>query len=184
MVYLCDLGSGHSIYLDNQGTQTVVTTLSSSPGQQQQASNSLQTGAWVAPPQLFRTPAGVVIKIFTAQGDLFIQIQGSSMHAIDGVPMVGNAQQMQMQQVASAPSSSIPLMQPMQPMPPMQPMKMGNMQMNLKPMEMRIGNMEMRMGKATPVANSAQGTRHFCSQCGVAVEASDRFCAHCGYKLN
>ena len=184
MVYVCDLGSGHNVYLDNQGMQTVITSVSSGPGQQQQASSSLQTGAWTAPPQLFRTPTGVVVKIFTAQGDRFIQIQGSTMHAIDGAIMVGSAQQMQMQQVASAPPSSIPSMPPMQ---PMQPMKMGDMQMNLNPMEMRMGNMEMRMGtaaSASNVSNSAQGTRHFCSQCGVAVEASDRFCAHCGNKLN
>jgi hypothetical protein len=183
MVYLCDLGSGQSIYLDNQGAQTTITTLSSSPGQQQQASSSLQTGAWVAPPQLFRTSTGVVLKIFTAHGDRFIQIQGSTMHAIDDVTIVGSAQQMQMQQVGSAPPSSIPPIPLMQPMQPMKPMQMGDMQMNQNPMEMRMGNMEMRMGKATSPTNSAQGTRHFCSQCGVAVEASDRFCAHCGCKL-
>jgi hypothetical protein len=83
----------------------------------------------------------------------------------------------------------------MQPMQPMQPMQMGNMQMNNQPMEMRLGNMQMRMGEIgqpdssvrvtppVPTTQPGQAIRKFCSQCGVAVAASDRFCASCGHQL-
>jgi NADH pyrophosphatase NudC (nudix superfamily) len=186
MAYVCDLGTGQRVYLDNQGMQTVVTTVSTSPGQQQQSSNSFSTGNWTAPPELFQTANGVIVKINTAGGDRLIQIQGNSISVTSSVSSLSNSQQLQMQQVASTPASSMPPMQPMAPMKPlepikpMEPMKMGDMQMNLNPMEMRMGNMEMRMGSTTP--NS--GTRRFCSQCGAPVEESDRFCSSCGHKLN
>jgi zinc-ribbon domain len=175
MAYSCELSPVQKIYLDNPGTQTVVTIFSGSPGQQQQSSSSLQTGSWTAPPELFQTPNGVVLKIATAQGNHFMQIQGSSTSIMSGSPSFGSAQQMQLQQVASPLTSSMPSMEPME---PMQPMKMGNMSMNANPMEMRMGNMEMRMGELT------QGTRRFCSQCGAAVQPEDRFCASCGHQLS
>ena len=178
MAYVCELGTGQKVYLDNQGTQTIVTTFSSSLGQQQQASNGFQTGSWISPPEMFRTPNGVIIRINTAQGEHYIQVQGGSMSVIGGSPSLGSFQQMQVQEVASTPPSSMPSMEPMKPMEPMQPMKMGNMQMSSNPMEMRMGNMEMKMGSPTG------GTRRFCSQCGAPINPSDRFCSSCGHSLS
>jgi hypothetical protein len=202
MAYVCELGSGQRIYLDNQGGQTIVLIASSAPGQQQQASNSLNTGLWTSPPIAYQTPNGVVFKIVTAQGEHYIQCQGSSMGVVSSAAFAGSgSQQMQIQQVAGMPSSSMPSMQPMppmqpmpsmqlmkpmepmQPMPPMQPMSMGDMQMNMNPMQMRMGNMEMQMGKPVTPATAAPGTHRFCSQCGAAVELGDRFCASCGHRL-
>ena len=183
MTYGCEIGAGRSVYLDNQGDQTVVTIVSSGPGQQQQASNRFTTGVWTTPPQLFRAGDGVVIRIHTGQGHQDIQVLGSSMSMMSGSFAHQGAQQLQVQAVAQAPS---PAMQPMQ---PMQPMQMGGgMQMNLNPMEMRMGNMEMRMGEPTiaaPIAapSSATASRRFCSQCGAAVQPDDRFCASCGHQL-
>lgn len=184
MAYVCDLGSGQRLDLDIQGTQTIVAIASSSPGQQQQATSSLQTGAWTSPPEVYRTSEGVVVKLQTAEGSEYIQIQGSSISLSTTAPAL-STEQLPTQQTKILNSTLPPIqpMEPMEPMKPMQPMTMGNMQMNLKPMEMRMGDMEMRMG--APVANptTPTPTRQFCSQCGVSVKPSDRFCASCGHPL-
>lgn len=175
MAYVYDGGRGQSLYLDNSGNQTIVTIVTSSPGQQQQASSSWQTGAWTEPPSLHPLPGGALLRIVTNQGEYLIQVQGSQMQVISDRPPAASFQPMQFQ--AAPPTTSMPGMQPMQ---PMQPMTMGNMQMSLEPMEMRMGNMELRMGTAPPAPAT---TRRFCSQCGAAVKPDDRFCASCGHAL-
>ncbi len=177
MAYACDLGTGQRIYLDNQGMQTIITAMSGGPGQQQQSSTGFQTGSWIAPPEIFQTAGGAVLKVTTAQGEHFIYIQGTSMQVMGGAPSLSGSQQMQVQQVSSVPSSS------MSPMEPMKPMSMGGMQMN--PMEMRMGDMEMRMGSPTAPSSTPNtaSPRRFCSQCGTAVEPEDRFCSSCGHRL-
>jgi hypothetical protein len=193
MAYVCELGAGQRVYLDNQGTQTVVTLASSSPGQQQQATTSVQTGSWIGPPQAFQAASGVVIKIQLPEADRFIQIQGSSISLVNA-GAIETAQPLAMQQ---AEMPMMPSMEPMQPMQPMQPMTMGNMSMSLNPMEMRMGDMEMRMRSETSSASSNQGTnqatnqastdaatnKRFCNQCGSAVKPADRFCSSCGNRL-
>lgn len=190
MAYVCDLGAGQRAYLDNQGTQTIITLASSSPGQQQQASTSVQTGSWIGPPQAFQTASSVVIRIQLADGNRFVQIQGSSINWVTA-SAIETAQPLAMQR------TEMPAMQPMQPMtmpamPPMQPMTMGNMSMSLNPMEMRMGDMEMRMGSVTSSASSNQtanqasteaASQRFCNQCGSAVKPDDRFCSSCGNRL-
>jgi zinc-ribbon domain len=188
MAYTCEIGSGQHIYLDNQGGQTIVTSMSGGLGQQQQSSSSFQTGQWTAPPDLFQMPQGVVIRIHTSQGEVHIQVQGTSMVVMSASPGLGVGQQMQTQQVASMPSPSMqpmqpipPMepMQPMQPMQPMEPMSMGGMHLNMNPMEMRMGNMEMRMGSTKATKTPAR----FCSQCGAQTKPGDRFCSSCGHQL-
>ncbi len=179
MAYVCELGTGQRVYLNNQGAQTIVIIASGGPGQQQQSSSSFTTGSWTSLPEIFRTPNGAVLKIKTAQGEYFIQIQGSSMSVMGSSPSLGGSQQMQVQQVSSMPVSSMP---PMQPMEPMRPMKMGDMQMNMNPMEMRMGNMEMRMGSQAS-SSELEETRRFCSQCGGPIKLEDRFCSSCGHRL-
>lgn len=193
MAYLYDLGTGQRIFLDNQGTQTTVTTTFSGAGQQQQASSSFQTGPWTASPQAFPTSGGMVIKLHTATGERLIQIQGSSVSTVNIAPPMDTAQPLPAQQVDSPtvmqpmqPMAPMPPMQPMQPMQPMPPMTMGNMTMGLNPMEMRMGDMEMRMGTAVGAPGSSANSssvQSFCTQCGTAVKPMDRFCAHCGNPL-
>lgn len=172
MPYVCELVTGQTLYLDNQGTQTLVTLASGSVGQQQQASSGYQTGTWTTPPQVYRTAGGMVVKITSTTGEYNLLIQGSSM-SLAGEISVENTQQLQTQPVEKMPVSS---MKPMEPMKPMQPLKMGNMEMNLNTMEMKMGNMELKMGSAKP--------RNFCSQCGAKVKPNDRFCASCGHTLD
>jgi hypothetical protein len=183
MAYVCELGAGQQVYLDNLGTQTVVTSTCSSSGQQQQSSSSFLTGAWISPPLLFSTPQGTIIKLVTDRGEYHIQVQGHSMGLMGSPVSLGQAQQMQVRQTTAMPEPVMRPMEAMQPMQPMQPMQMGNMSMNANPMEMRMGDMEMRMpGIAAPPA-AEPATRRFCSQCGSAIAPEDRFCSHCGHRL-
>ncbi len=191
MAYVCDLGNGQRLYLDTQELQTIVTIASSSVGQQQQATNNLQTGAWTSSPEVYRTFEGIVVKLQTANGNQFIQIQGSSMGLATSAPALSQAEQLPTQQthVPDSPMQPIQPMEPMkpiQPIQPMEPMTMEPMQMNLKPMEMKMGDMEMRMGAMSAGSTNAATptpTRQFCSQCGASIKPSDRFCASCGHKI-
>ncbi|MEM1241503.1 MAG: zinc ribbon domain-containing protein [Cyanobacteria bacterium P01_H01_bin.26] len=173
MAYLCEIAPGHHVYLDNQGSQTIVTTAMGQPGQQQQASNSMTTGAWTAPPAAYQSATGAVFKLFTAQGEICLYVQGSSVSTMGTMPADVGAQPLAMQQTATIPS-----MPPMAGMPPMPPM--GGMQMSMNPMEMRMGNMELKMD--SPAPKPAAG-RQFCSQCGSKVAPEDRFCSNCGHAL-
>ncbi len=179
MAYLCNLGTGQQVYLDNQGTQTIVTIMSGGPGQQQQASSGVSTGRWTEPPTVFRTDNGVILRINSETGQHFVQLQGSSMGVMSQSPSLSNAQQLQVQQTSSSASGQQPMqpmkpmepmqpmqpMQPMEPMKPMQPMKMGDMEMSMNPMQMKMGNMELSMGKSSASSQSQSGSgRHFCSQ--------------------
>lgn len=200
--YVADLKSGQKIYIENQGEQTFITLSHDTPGQQQRQRSGFTAGQWVAPPVLFRTAAGLVVQIETAQGRSFVQIQGNSMQLLSQVPSLMEAEVIAMQRAtpeqSPEASPSMPDMQPMQPMQPiepmrpmepMQPMKMGDMEMHMNPMHMRMGNMEMHMGEPASSQTSAQAstsqasTRQFCTQCGKRVAPEDKFCAHCGHSL-
>ncbi|MEO0458990.1 MAG: zinc ribbon domain-containing protein [Cyanobacteria bacterium P01_A01_bin.114] len=190
MPYVSEIGPGTQVYIDNQADQTIITTVSSSVGQQQQSSNRLTTGVWTAPPEIVRAPGGIAVKIFTAQGARTVQVQGNTVTSTAGA-----TESMQSTDQMPSPSS----MQPMAPMAPIAPMTMGNLSMTMDPMEMRMGNMEMRMGDPTSSAaantasasNTAQASTSstpgtsakFCTQCGTAVSPEDRFCAQCGHQL-
>ncbi len=161
MIYNWQLATGHQIFVDNEGAQTVVTIQNNSAGQQQRSSNSFTTGIWIIPPEMTVTPTGAILKITTTSGKSLIQIQGNhvQMHSSH----IGGSQS------TSSTSSSSGFT-------PMQPMQMGNMQMSMQPMVMRMGDMELNMG-----AGASQ--QRFCSQCGSPVKPADKFCASCGNKL-
>ncbi|BBD53679.1 hypothetical protein NIES204_09540 [Planktothrix agardhii NIES-204] len=173
MAYVCELGTGQSVYLENQGAQTVVTLISSSPGQQQQASSSFTTGVWSSPPQVFQTPYGLVLKVISEQGERSLQIQGTSVSILGEMPSVTDSQQLTVQEVTRVSVSPLKPMEPMK-MEPMKPMnlKMGDMQMNMNPMSMRMGS-----------GSSEENPKSFCSQCGTSVKPEDRFCSNCGHQL-
>jgi NADH pyrophosphatase NudC (nudix superfamily) len=192
MIYFCELAAGQSLYLDDQEMQIVLTLTSSSPGQQQQSSSSLQ-GSLTAPPQVFRTAQGIVVRLVTSDGDRLIHFQGSHISPISHSPDLSNAEQIQVKQTASKPTA--PAMKPMPPMESMQPMQpmnlnMDDMQMSMNPMQMRMGSMELKMGSAAASTSAAEAasqtaqTRRFCNQCGVAVDGGDRFCSNCGHQLS
>ncbi|MEM8611785.1 MAG: zinc ribbon domain-containing protein, partial [Cyanobacteria bacterium P01_H01_bin.105] len=86
MAYVCELNPGHHVYLDNPGNQTTVMTTMGMPGQQQQASNGMTTGPWTAPPKAYQIAGGAVFKLFTAQGEICIYVQGTSVNMTGNVP--------------------------------------------------------------------------------------------------
>lgn len=180
MAYVCELGTGQSVYLENQGAQTVVTLISRGAGQQQQTSSSFTTGVWTSPPQVFQTPQGMVVKVISEPGERTLQIQGTSVSVLGGTPEGRDSQQLTVHEVTDVPVSPLKPMEPMR-MEPMQPMNltMGDMQMKMNPMSMRMGNMELRMGSAAP----EKSLKSFCSQCGTSVKPEDRFCSSCGHQL-
>lgn len=184
MAYVGELNTGQKIYLENQGTQTIITSTFSSSGQQQQSSNSISTGSWTAEPEMYQTSNGAVVEITSERGKYYVQIQGSSMSVMNETPSPRKERQMPIRQVESTPTSSMP---PMEPLQPMKPMKMGDMEMKMNPMEMRMGNMQMRMGSSLSSSTPdgvRQSKRRFCSQCGESVAPSDRFCSSCGHRLD
>ena len=175
MAYLCDLGQGQRLYLDNHGNDTVIASLMSAPGQQQQSSSRFQTGAWTQPPQLFRSAQGAFVKLTTSQGEIYIQVQGQSLQLTQQNPSMQQAQQLQISVVEAMPGvepmqpmpplSSMPSTTPLNavpptPMKPLEPMRIGNMQMSLEPMQMQMGNMKMQMGTPVqPPSNQASPTK-------------------------
>ena len=194
MRYLCELGAGQRLYVEILHNQTLVTVVSSSPGQQQQSSSGFQTGEWTAPPEVLRGEIGVVLRLQTAQGEQFVLLQGTSLSSLSNAPSLAEAEPLQVHTTDQKTEPSMPPMTPIPPMPSMQPMTMGNMQMDQGRMSMQMGNMRMAMSPIAHATNSTQadvapanapvGQRNFCSQCGTAIKLGDRFCAHCGHRLD
>lgn len=167
MAYVCELKPGHRVHLDNQGDQTIVTVTLQMPGQQQQTSNSMTTGAWTAPPEAYKSDDGTVFKLLTTQGEVCISIQGNS---VTSNVSSGLGARLSMQQAATSSTTSSTTAGTM---------SMGTMSM--KPMEMRMGNMELKMDAVNQPSTT---TRQFCSQCGAKVAPEDRFCSSCGHGLS
>ena len=189
MGYRCEWATGQSVYLENVDDQTRVTLTNSSPGQQQQSSNHVQTGHWTAPPEVWQVAIGLVVKLLTAQGERFIYIQGNQVSTSKEAPSWGDAQPLPVH-VDSTPAAMAPTpsMPPMHPLPPMQ---MGDMQMDQSAMTMQMGKMRMEMNPIEPSPqtgidkpSTSVVQRNFCSQCGSTLKPSDRFCAHCGHRLD
>ncbi|WP_041619127.1 zinc ribbon domain-containing protein [Stanieria cyanosphaera] len=178
MAYTANLGVNQQLYLENQGTQTLISLNSSNAGQQQRQSISLTTGNWTVPPTLFTTKFGFVLQLDTDKRQYFIQIQANGINTLNNAPSLNNAETVPLQEIAdSAPQNSNKI--EFEPMQPMNKMKMGNMSMSMNPMEMRMGNMSMKMGKKV----KSTSTKRFCTQCGHPVNKSDRFCSSCGHQL-
>ncbi|MGB3203317.1 MAG: zinc ribbon domain-containing protein [Nodosilinea sp.] len=173
MPYQYDLGSGQTIYLDNPGPTTVMTLVSRSLGQQQQSGTQIQTGPWIEVPQAARSGNGVLLRCATAQGTFIWRVQGTQIESADAAAWSPHqAEALTLVEVGA------PAMTPMPPMEPMAPMKMGNMQMSAHPMTMQMGDMTLSMGGPAPPS-----PKQFCTQCGAALKAGDRFCGSCGHQI-
>lgn len=179
MIYSTNLSANQQLYLENKDNQTILTIISVSSGQQQSQSSSFQTGKWTTPPTVFNYQNNYCLRIDTTQGQHFIQLQADGFTTLATPPSLVDADVIPLQRVASAPTSQ-PTEMKFKPLEPMSPMQMGNMSMNMKPMEMKMGDMYMRMPDNSEKQSSS---KNFCTQCGSLVKASDRFCGNCGHKL-
>ena len=174
MAYTANLAGNQQLAIALQGSQTMISLVSNSPGQQQSQNNSFTTGNWNTAPKLYQTGAGFVIEIDSEKGSYFILIQGNSI-STTSAPALNNATQIDLKNAPDPVDNSGNM--GFEPMQPMQPMQMGNMSMDINSMSMKMGNMAMNMGK-----NKAS-TQNFCSQCGEPAKPSARFCSSCGHKL-
>jgi zinc-ribbon domain len=211
MSYICELGTGRKLFLDNDNGQTTITISSTNAGQQQQASSSFHTGAWKTIPEVYLTPDGAMIKLSTTYGEHYIRVQGNNIGVSEALSLE-HLHEMQIQQVSGQPGMGMAPMQPMQPMQPLKPMAAASaasaaqtesksaasadpvadpnspsppssdLSMTTNSMQMRMGNMEMKLGNLPPIGTMPV-TRRFCSQCGAGVKPSDRFCSSCGHEL-
>ncbi len=174
MAYQATLNGTQRIIIANQGRQTQITLVASSPGQQQSQSSSFTTGTWVNPPQLFNTAQGFILQINAEQGKHFIQIQANGISTIEGIPSLQNATSIELETFGDL------LGQADIKFEPMQPMKMGNMSMDINSMSMQMGDMSLNLGNRAKTTVS----KTFCSQCGTEARKGDRFCRSCGHNLS
>jgi hypothetical protein len=126
-----------------------------------------------------------LLRIDSVRGQHLIQVHANGFNSLRTVPSLINADVIPLQKVAETETSSQSsvLFQPIEPMEPMRPMKLGNMSMGMNPMEMRMGNMYMQMPQDSNKESPSKSNQQFCTQCGTLVKTGDRFCAHCGHKL-
>jgi hypothetical protein len=178
MAYTANLSSNQHLTVANQGMQTVITVTSNSPGQQQSQSNSLTTGNWLKPPQLFKTKSGLMLQLNGDRGQHFVLIQATGIRTI-AAPVLDNAVKINLEETPDFTANQNEVK-----FEPMQPMKMGNMSMNMDPMSMQMGDMFMTMGQKTGQKTKFPSQKRFCTQCGQKIESGDRFCASCGHQLN
>ncbi len=177
MAYTINLNGNQQLTVINQGIETLITLVSSSPGQQQSQSSSFTTGNWTAPLQLYKTASGFILQINSDRGQQFVLIQANSISTIAN-PSLQNAVSVNLENTPDTPSNQNNV--EFEPMKPMQPMKMGNMSMDINTMSMQMGNMSMNLTKE----QKSTSTKAFCSQCGEKVKPGDRFCSSCGHKLD
>jgi hypothetical protein len=165
VIYSCDLPSGQTLYLENQGDMTNTTVLMKQSGQQQQSGSSVMTGTWQIPPEVFSMGGGAMVRLTTATGVWSLMVQGMSLSMQSGAVEMGNQVMgltalSEMPNVASSsfsmpsmtPMTSMPSMTSMTSMPSMTPMPPMGMSMN--PMQMQMGNMGMSMGRSATGSSS------------------------------
>lgn len=181
---------------------TVVTLQSGGSGQQQQSSSQFSTGQWTSVPLLYRLADGAVIAISTLAETYYLYAKGTQIQMSAGEPSAELAAQMgQSYPLPLKPVEAMPKVV----MPPMQPMS------TMQPMHLKLGNMEMSMGTAASAFSTASSSaraesknaqddipaqdissetgssqtkvKQFCTQCGSAIDPSDRFCGYCGARL-
>lgn len=168
------LSEGRTLFAENNGEQTSISLQSGGTSQQQTQGSSFTTGTWKQEPVLYKTPHGVVLQVEGDKGRFCFQIHGNSIHILDEVPNLYEAETIPLHQAEA------PHIKPMAPMQPMQPMK------PMAPMEMKMGDMHLKMGGAEQAdyeSKESEAQARFCTQCGTKAADGDKFCGKCGQKL-
>ncbi|MGF1587833.1 MAG: zinc ribbon domain-containing protein [Pleurocapsa sp.] len=173
MSYAAILSSTQQLAIALSGTQTQITLMMSSPGQQQSLGSSFSTGKWRSPPKLWKVGASFVLQINTESGSHYFQIQQNNISTIDALSRTDDYPLLELQEIPEPSPKSFEVK-------PMQPMKMGDMTMDINSMSMQMGKMAMNLANQSKTTV----TRQFCSQCGTQAKLGDRFCRSCGHNLN
>jgi hypothetical protein len=108
MAYFGELDTGLRIYLDNRHHETTIATFSAGAAQMELFHQDLHLGRWNAPPEIWQTPTGVVVKVETSQGQHYISLAGKQVGLLTEVPTVSDARKIRIGEV-----SCIPPLQPM-----------------------------------------------------------------------
>ncbi len=108
MTYAGELDRGQQVYVENRGTQTWVTLVSASAGQQQSQRSSVETGPWTAPPTLFQTSTGLVLRLESSQGQRFLQLQAGGVSTLSVAPSLLGAELAAARGLASPPAVTVP----------------------------------------------------------------------------
>ncbi|MBI1929164.1 caspase family protein, partial [Candidatus Poribacteria bacterium] len=100
MIYIWDLEKGKQLYVENQGTQTVITIITSRSGERQVQRRTFEIGVWRVPPLLLRTATDLVLQIESARGHIFMRIQDNDISPLRTLPLLIGAEVLPHQQVA------------------------------------------------------------------------------------
>ncbi len=106
MIYLSNLGANQQLYIENRGSQTLITLVSTTSGQQQSQSSSWETGSWTAPLAYSELDGGFLLRIDSVGGQHFIQVQASGFNSLQTAPSLINADVMPLQKVQETETSS------------------------------------------------------------------------------
>jgi hypothetical protein len=82
MAYRCEPHPGQEVFVDYRDGQTQLLCRRRQPGSHQQASSSFTTGNWTQPPELWRSPHGQFIHIYSPQGPILIQINPNGLEVL------------------------------------------------------------------------------------------------------
>ena len=119
MTYVCDIGNGQRLLVENDGDDTQVALSSGDSGQQQNQSTGFDTGKWSKSPELFRTSENLVLRLEGKSGVKFIGVHGNQIESMRNEPDLKNAENLALKES----NENIARMKPMEPMRPMEPMK-------------------------------------------------------------
>ncbi len=101
MIYVWELEKDKQLYVENQGTQTVITIITSRSGERQAQRRTFETGVWRVPPLLLRTATDPVLQMESARGHIFMRIQDNDVSPLRTPPLLIGAEVLPHQQVAS-----------------------------------------------------------------------------------
>ena len=97
---MCDLGEGRRVYIENPGTQTVITTIVNESGEPESQPYTFETGPWRVLPILLRTATDLVLQIAPDRAHIFLSLQDDAISPLRIPPLLIGAEILPLQQVS------------------------------------------------------------------------------------
>ena len=114
MAYQADIGSGQTLYIEQQGQQTTLRV--SGDGQRQGV--GVQTGAAKAPPRLLKLNGDLLLEL---GGPVYYAVGGGQLRSLESPPSLDGAEEVALNEVPDGSDEGV--MKPMEPIKPLEPMK-------------------------------------------------------------